>query len=492
MSATVPPAVTATPTTDIKTFRGESLEELLPQIREELGPDAVILRQRDGLTGGVAGFFQKRCVEVDARAGTKRIDTYAGADEAQARAALDAGTAPGDDLGAFEARLEAELDELSDAARDLEADLEEERFTRAAAVPAAAPAVAAPVAPAPAPVAAAPAPAVPVFPVAGPDVAEGLQSPAIRALFDAAAPFADQLQAADAAIAPHLEEALPADAVAPSAVEVAEAHLPAAAPAAAVERSVERPAQANTQELALVQGGLSPALAADVVAETVSHLMPFGSPRGLKRLVRTALARRIPVAGPRALGGATIAFAGAGGSGKTLTTARLAAAYAANSDLDVVVLALRPRDGGAELRGLLAPAGVEIEVVDSAAEAKARVAEAGERTLVLIDTPAISPGNEEAVRALATELRRIKGAEVQLCLPATLSAAAGERLLSALRPLKASGLVLTHVDETPTVGAVVELEIAGGPPLSLVGRDTALEGGLDLADPAAIAALVLA
>jgi len=491
MSATVPPAVTATPTTDVETFRGESLEELLPQIREELGPDAVILRQRDGLTGGVAGFFQKRCVEVDARAGTKRIDTYAGADEAQARAALEAGD---EDLSGFEARLEAELDELGDAARELEADLEEERFTRAAA---SAPAAAAPFAPAPAPVApalvaSAPVAPAPAFPVAGPDVAEGMQSPAIRALFDAAAPFADQLQAADATIAPHLEEALPAEAVAPSAIEVAEAQLPATAPVAAVERSVERPAQANTQELALVQGGLSPALAAEVIAETVSHLMPFGSPRGLKRLVRTALARRIPVAGPRRLGGATIAFAGAGGSGKTLTTARLAAAYAANSDLDVVVLALRPRDGGAELRGLLAPAGVEVEVVDSVAAGKARVAEAGERTLVLIDTPAISPGNEEAVRALATELRRIKGAEVQLCVPATLSAAAGERLLSALRPLKASGLVLTHVDETPTVGAAVELAIAGGPPLSLVGRDTDLEGGLDLADPAAIAALVLA
>ena len=39
MSATVPP----TPPTEpgVKTFRGESLEELLPQIRAELGPDAV-------------------------------------------------------------------------------------------------------------------------------------------------------------------------------------------------------------------------------------------------------------------------------------------------------------------------------------------------------------------------------------------------------------------------------------------------------------------
>jgi len=486
MSATVPPAVTATTTsttTDVKTFRGESLEEVLPQIREELGPDAVILRQRDGLSGGVAGFFQKRCVEVEARAGTKRIDTYAGADEAQARAALEAAAVVADEeLSGFEARLEAELDELGDAARELEADLDEERFTRAAA-----PTVPAPTAAAPMPTFPAPAP---VFPVGGADVAEGMQSPAIRALFDTAAPFADKLQAADAAIAPHLHGT---ELEAPSAVEIAEAQLATAVPAAPadIERAIARPAQANTQEIALVQGGLSPALAADVVSETVSHLMPFGSPRGLKRLVRTALARRIPVAGPRALGGAAIAFTGAGGSGKTLTAARLATAYAANSDLDVVVLALRPRDGGAELRALLAPAGVEVEVVETAADAKARVAEAGDRALVVIDTPAISPADEDAVRALATELRRIKGSEVQLCLPATLSAAAGERVVAALRPLRPAGIVLTHVDETPTVGAVVELAIAGGPPLSLVGSGTALDGGLDLADPAAIAALVL-
>ena len=90
MSATVPPATAPTTEPGVKTFRGESLEELLPQIREELGADAVILRQRDGLKGGVGGFFQKRCVEVDARAGAKRVDTYAGAAEDEdIRSALD-------------------------------------------------------------------------------------------------------------------------------------------------------------------------------------------------------------------------------------------------------------------------------------------------------------------------------------------------------------------------------------------------------------------
>ncbi len=68
-------AITA-PVGDVKTFRGKTLEELLPQIREQLGPDAVVIRQRDGLMGGVGGFFQQRFVEVEARAGHPRVDLY--------------------------------------------------------------------------------------------------------------------------------------------------------------------------------------------------------------------------------------------------------------------------------------------------------------------------------------------------------------------------------------------------------------------------------
>ncbi|HKG04211.1 MAG TPA: hypothetical protein VKB03_13610, partial [Conexibacter sp.] len=62
--------------TDLRTFRGRTLEELLPQIREQLGPDAIVVRQRDGLMGGIGGFFQQRFVEVDAKRGGPRIDVY--------------------------------------------------------------------------------------------------------------------------------------------------------------------------------------------------------------------------------------------------------------------------------------------------------------------------------------------------------------------------------------------------------------------------------
>jgi flagellar biosynthesis GTPase FlhF len=60
----------------LRTYRGRSLEEVLPQIRTELGPDAVVVRQREGLMGGIGGFFQQQFVEVQARAGSRRIDLY--------------------------------------------------------------------------------------------------------------------------------------------------------------------------------------------------------------------------------------------------------------------------------------------------------------------------------------------------------------------------------------------------------------------------------
>lgn len=54
---------------ETRTYQGTSLDELLPQIRAELGASAVITRRREGVTGGFAGFFGKRCVEVEAQSG---------------------------------------------------------------------------------------------------------------------------------------------------------------------------------------------------------------------------------------------------------------------------------------------------------------------------------------------------------------------------------------------------------------------------------------
>src|ERR1700742_1344879 len=98
---------------DVKTFRGRSLEELLPQIRAELGPDAIVLRRREGLGGGVGGFFQRPYVEVDARAPR--------ADERPLEIRSDRATAEGLSSPAVQALFEQATpfaDALAAAARD--------------------------------------------------------------------------------------------------------------------------------------------------------------------------------------------------------------------------------------------------------------------------------------------------------------------------------------------------------------------------------------
>src|SRR5262249_46320427 len=161
---------------------------------------------------------------------------------------------------------------------------------------------------------------------------------------------------------------------------------------------------------------------------------------------------RIPVQSTWSRRGRTVGFVGPGGSGKTLCTARLAATYAQGSDVPVICMTLRPRDGGAELAALLQPYGVQVHPVEDAGEARARIAGAREHALIVIDTPTVSPTAPHEVAQLAEDLERIGVYEVHMTLPATVGDHAGEDMLRGYAALGVSRIVLTHADETGHVG----------------------------------------
>jgi flagellar biosynthesis GTPase FlhF len=227
-----------------------------------------------------------------------------------------------------------------------------------------------------------------------------------------------------------------------------------------------RPATADTAEQRLVAAGLSPALAADVVAEAVAHGLPFAQPRALKKLIRTALARRLPVMADLGGEARTLAFVGAGGAGKSSATERLAAAYAA-ADADVVVVSLRSMDGGSGLASRLEPLGVSVIAADTAADAARRL-RGREAALTIVDTPAVGLADRAAVARIAEDLKALAVDEVHLALPATLSAAAADELGAALAPLGITHIALTHADQTARPGAPVELAVTGRRALSYV------------------------
>jgi hypothetical protein len=60
----------------VRVYRGRSVDDIIPQIQRELGADAIIVRRRDGLAGGVLGFFQHPYVEIEAMRGVEGVDIY--------------------------------------------------------------------------------------------------------------------------------------------------------------------------------------------------------------------------------------------------------------------------------------------------------------------------------------------------------------------------------------------------------------------------------
>jgi flagellar biosynthesis GTPase FlhF len=416
---------TTTTAPDVQTFRGRSLEEVLPQVRESLGPDAIVVRRREGLTGGVGGFFQRPFVEVEAR---RPLD-----------------------------------DERDGMPRN-------DRAT-----------------------------------------AEGFASPAIQALVDQASPFADALQRAQGEAGTRAHEVLLAAArgslgAQPEPVAEPEAEVEPApaglygpqpnivapegtgpvssaapvAPAPVRSRKItkvdipeEAPPVAATHESALVAHGLSAALASDIVGEAVAHGLPFADPRSIKKLIRAVLARRIATLADLGPGARRLAFVGAGGAGKSQAIRHLATAYA-GADAQVLVIALRTPDGGADLAARLEPLGVDVVAAANAEQANRRISR-GDADLVLIDTPQAGPGELDAVSVLAEDLRALDVGEVHVTLPATLSAAAAEEQATALAPLRPTHVALSHTDQTARPGAAVELAIVQRLPVSYLSNREGVE-----------------
>jgi flagellar biosynthesis protein FlhF len=409
-------------TTATKTFRARSLTDALAQVRDELGPDAVVIRRREGLEGGVAGFFQKAVVEIEAQPGGPAL--------------LGAG-APATSL-------------LDDDA---------------------------PIVPDPEPVPMQMAPglargaAAAGFAAA---LATAEQAPALEAQGAVhAAPLRPHVDASVDAI-PHPRDSAPEVVPVVTVPSTAPVFVPepVGAPAPAVGMDLAVPpdhAEADRVGATLRRAGLSEAFSTAVLDEAMVHGLPFTDEghTALRPLVARALARRLtvaPVSGARA-----VAVVGAGGSGKTAVIARLAVAYAAARRLPVAVIALRSKDSGAELARLLAPAGVPMWATDDVEGAAARIANLRRGALVLVDTPALPVQMRTdpfVADALAADLRRLGLDEVHLALPATLAGEVAREMLAAARDLGADRIAVTHSDATARLGMPVELAVETGLPIS--------------------------
>jgi flagellar biosynthesis GTPase FlhF len=455
----------------IHTYRGRTVEELLPKIQDELGSGAIIVRRREGLSGGIAGFFQRRFVELDATEGGPQIDVY---DEPDTSSPHSFG--PESELP-LQRRAAQETEALS----PLNSAYVTERLAALAR--------AGPLEPA----------GLPVFRHGGPQAESTARMPQeAPGLAEPSDPFALMLEQASS----HEDERMSAPWSSSSATPGHSPHLSRhIGQSAASGLSAKAPASASAQAQApkssrartkiqegLLALGASERFAEELIDGAAVHIRPFAPRASLSQAVRTALTGRIPVAPPLPARGAAIVLVGPGGAGKTSCCAALLGAYRKGSALPASCATLIRGHAGGELQMLLSPYVMKPTAVDTARAVRA-LRKTKSEGLLVIDTPPLSPGDRSGIRKLAHLLAGLEPERIVVVLPTTLSAVAARQLLEALHPLKANALALTHADDTDQIGMAIEAACKFGmAPEYMLGR--ARTGGWTVGrlDPAGLAA----
>lgn len=434
----------------VRTYHGRTVEDLIPKIQDDLGSDAIIVHRREGLTGGVAGFFQRPYVEIDAIPGGPRIDLY---DEEPLPPVLPPVAPPGR-APQSPASLEPPASTPHQPARTPFYEREPLQGGGAGRY------------------------------VTG-HLAELAQSSAAKAILSEGHELSTRPRAQAEAADPFarvLERATSEGSPAPTP-------QPASPPRNPTPPTRAR-ARVNVQNR-LVSLGTSPSFAEETIEVALAHVVALAPRTPLGKAVGQALVQRIPVAPPLPAAGAAIVLVGPGGAGKTSCCAALLAAYRANSTLRASCATILRGHGTDEWQLLLSPQ-LRKPIAADSDRAKRALRKAKAQGLLVIDTPPLSAGESGAVRKLGTLLSAFQPERVTIAMPATLGAVAASQLLRALRPLGANTLALTHADETDQVGVAVEAacEFGLAPEYTL---DRGRAGGWKLRriDPTGLAATLL-
>jgi flagellar biosynthesis protein FlhF len=450
----------------IHTYRGRTVEELLPKIQDELGANAIIVRRREGLTGGIAGFFQRRFVELEATEGGPQIDVY---DEPGTSA-----------THSFARERELPLRRRDAQATEALSPLNTAYVTeRLAAL----------------------AQAGPLEPARMPQAESTARIPqAVAGIVDPSDPFALMLERASS----HDDERMSAPWSSSSAALGQSPPLsqrPSLSQSAAPGPSAGAPAPASGQGQApkssrartkiqegLLALGASEQFAEELIDGAAVHIRPFAPRASLSQAVRTALTGRIPVAPPLPARGAAIVLVGPGGAGKTSCCAALLGAYRKGSALPASCATLIKGHASGELQMLLSPYVMKPTAIDTTRAVRA-LRKTKSEGLLVIDTPPLSPGDRSGIRKLASLLAGLEPERIVVVLPTTLSAVAAGQLLEALGPLKANALALTHADDTDQIGMAIEAACKFGlAPEYMLGRARAGGWTVGRLDPAGLAA----
>ncbi len=440
----------------VRTFKANDMSEALRMVKAELGADAMILSSKQQRRGGWFGFFSKPVFEVTAALDPKPTPRNNPYREREERV-----------LNTREEFQSSMLAPLARELRDLRERVEKLASREEPAPP--------PQEFQPGPVAE-PSP-IPVMPEKGKDAIRSFAPEDMeeikKFLLDAlvkkdakVVPFVfPQEQQAEQVIAQPVEEQPGSKVLG----EIREELLAAGMEIEAVDTLLDyiRPAAEQGEEKEELRYSL---------IEAFASLVKCTGPVKMKK------------AGPR-----IIALVGPTGVGKTTTTAKLAAMYAMNKGASVALVTTDNFRVGAieQLRTYSKIMGVPLEVASTQKE-MAKVLEAhGDKDLILIDTAGRSPKDQERLEELKGILEMNSDIETHLCLSATTKDKELHEAIRRFGTLPVSRLLFTKIDESESLGCIINLQMRSKLPLSYLTNGQMVPEDIVVASPRRLANLVM-
>jgi flagellar biosynthesis protein FlhF len=247
----------------------------------------------------------------------------------------------------------------------------------------------------------------------------------------------------------------------------------------------------------LSERGLDQKTALSVVRELEQTAPPADRERSerIETTLRDILSRQAQVAGPlleRAGRGKAVMIVGPTGVGKTTTIAKLAAQYALKQKRKVSLITLDTyRVAAVEQLRVYAdimklPVDVALTCKDLTAFLRAREG----ADLILIDTAGRSPLDEAALREIK-KFSISRMVEAHLVLSASTREADMDAIVARFAVLPVHRLIFSKLDETTSFGPIFNVARRAGLPLSYLCAGQCVPDDLELATPRALTDLLL-
>lgn len=223
----------------------------------------------------------------------------------------------------------------------------------------------------------------------------------------------------------------------------------------------------------------------ELALQIVSRLAQTDNPLSLdmpeiKSRIRQTLCSLIPMGEPIKVnkdGKTVVMFVGPTGSGKTSAIARLAMSFKIESNDRIAIITSDNfrADSSQQVKSYCRIIGCPFGVVYSPEELSMAI-KSQEQGLVLIDTPGVSPNNDEDINELLSLIRASKPHEIHLVIPASTPAKDVLNMLDAFTEFGINKIFITKLDETKACGGVVSAIISSGKKLSYLSRSREIPG----------------